>query len=78
MAVTFAYTEPDGIKVYENGKPIYQAKGQGDLIDLLGTLFYGMASNQLISINRVKLENMRHQARLIQLVGQALTDRHKI
>lgn len=77
MAVTFEYTERDGVVLYDKGNSVYRAKSRGQLIDLLGTLYFGMLSGKLVTINEVQLEHMRHQARLVKVVGEALMETSK-
>ena len=52
-------------------------KSKGQLVDLLGTLYFGMLSGKLVTINEVQREHMRHQARLVEVVGEALMETNK-
>jgi hypothetical protein len=74
MAITFAYNAHQGVAVYDAGKLIYLAKTRNDYIALLGVLYFSSLANQLATINGARLEHPRHQARLIQLVGEAMCD----
>jgi hypothetical protein len=74
MAITFAYNAHQGVAVYDAGKLIYLAKTRNDYIDLLGVLYFSSLANQLATINGAQLEHPRHQARLVQLVGEAMWD----
>jgi hypothetical protein len=63
--------------LFDKGKSVYRAKSKGQLVDLLGTLYFGMLSGKLVTINEVQREHMRHQARLVKVVGEALMETNK-
>jgi len=63
--------------LYDNGNSVCRAKSKGQQVDLLGTLYFGMLSGKLVTINEVQLEHMRHQARLVKVVGEALMETNK-
>tara|TARA_A200000113_G_scaffold106655_1_gene95818 strand:- start:865 stop:1062 length:198 start_codon:yes stop_codon:yes gene_type:complete len=63
--------------LYDKGNSVYRAKSKGQLVDLLGTLYFGMLSGKLVTINEVQREHMPHQARLVEVVGEALMETNK-
>ena len=63
--------------LYDKGNSVYKAKSKGQLVDLLGTLYFGMLSGKLVTINEVQREHMPHQARLVEVVGEALMETNK-